>query len=313
MRNSFGQIFRITTWGESHGKAIGVVIDGCPPGLEISEEEINLELAKRAPGKQPHTSPRKESDRAEILSGVFEGKTTGTPISIIIPNRDADSSKYEPIKHLVRPGHANYTYLKKYGIFDYRGGGRASARETACRVAAGAIAKKFLSQFGVHVEASLLERGEIEEGDSAGGVIEGRVEGVPVGLGEPVYQKMEAVLAQAMLSLPASKGFEIGEGFGAAKMRGSDHNQRPTGGTLGGITDGEPLVFRVAFKPTSSIAKPQETKTLTGEKAVLTLPKGSRHDPCVAIRAVTVVESMSALVLADAILMNRSCFTNPSL
>ncbi len=312
MRNSFGQIFRITTWGESHGKAIGVVIDGCPAGLEISEEEINGELEKRAPGRQEHTSPRKESDHAEILSGIFEGKTTGTPISIIIPNRDADSSAYEPIKHLVRPGHANATYVKKYGIFDYRGGGRASARETACRVAAGAIAKKLLEQVGIRVEAVLIERGEIEEGDSVGGVIEGRALGVPAGLGEPVYQKMEAMLAQAMLSIPASKGFEIGEGFGAAKMRGSEHNACPTGGTLGGITDGESLLFRVAFKPTSSIAKPQKTTTLSGEEATLTLPKGSRHDPCVAIRAVAVVESMCALVLADAILMNRLCIMNLS-
>lgn len=313
MRNSFGQIFRITTWGESHGKAIGVVIDGCPAGLEISEEEINAELARRAPGRQALTSARKEPDEAEILSGVFEGKTTGTPISIFIPNRDADSSKYEPIKHLVRPGHANITYLKKYGIFDWRGGGRASARETACRVAAGAVAKKLLSRFGMRVEARLIERGEIEENDSAGGIVEGRVEGVPAGLGEPVYQKMEAVLAQAMLSLPASKGFEIGEGFAAARMSGSEHNRLPTGGTLGGITDGEPLHFRVAFKPTSSIAKPQETTTLTGEKAVFALPEGSRHDPCVAIRAVPVIESMCALVLADALLMNWTCTINPFL
>jgi chorismate synthase len=313
MRNSFGQIFRITTWGESHGKAIGVVIDGCPAGLEISEEEINAELSRRAPGRQALTSARKEPDEAEILSGVFEGKTTGTPISILIPNRDADSSKYEPIKHLVRPGHANITYLKKYGIFDWRGGGRASARETACRVAAGAVAKKLLSRYGMRVEARLIERGEIEESDSAGGIVEGRVAGVPAGLGEPVYQKMEAVLAQAMLSLPASKGFEIGEGFAAARMRGSEHNRRPTGGTLGGITDGEPLHFRVAFKPTSSIAKPQETMTLTGEKAVFALPEGSRHDPCVAIRAVPVIESMCALVLADALLMNWTCTINPSL
>lgn len=312
MRNSFGQLFRITTWGESHGKAIGVVIDGCPAGLEISEEEINRELARRAPGKTPDTSLRKESDQAEILSGIFEGKTTGTPISILIPNRDADPSKYEPIKHLVRPGHANATYLKKYGIFDYRGGGRASARETACRVAAGAIAKKFLSHYGIRIEARLIEKGEIVEGDSAGGIIEARVEGVPAGLGEPVYQKMEAVLAQAMLSLPASKGFEIGAGFEAARMRGSEHNRLPTGGTLGGITDGEPLIFRVAFKPTSSIDKPQDTLTLSGEKATFSLPEGSRHDPCVAIRAVPIVESMCALVLADALLVNRSCITNPS-
>lgn len=313
MRNSFGQIFRITTWGESHGKAIGVVIDGCPAGLEISAEEIDKELIRRAPGRQKNTSARKEPDLAEILSGVFEGKTTGAPISIMIFNRDADTSKYEPIKHLVRPGHSNATYLKKYGIFDWRGGGRASARETACRVAAGAVAKKLIARYGMCVQAHLVERGEIEKDDSAGGVVEGRVDGMPIGLGEPVYQKMEAVLAQAMLSIPASKGFEIGEGFAAARMRGSDHNRRPTGGTLGGITDGEPLIFRVAFKPTSSIGKPQETTTLSGEKALLALPEGSRHDPCVAIRAVPVVESMCALVLADALLMNWTCTINPSL
>ncbi|MEZ5314958.1 MAG: chorismate synthase [Chlamydiales bacterium] len=313
MRNSFGQIFRITTWGESHGKAIGVVIDGCPAGLEISEEEINQELAKRAPGKQPNTSQRQESDLIQLLSGVFEGKTTGTPISILIPNQDIDVSKYEPIKDLVRPGHANLTYLKKYGIFDYRGGGRASARETACRVAAGAIAEKLLSQEGIYVKASLVERGELKEKDSAGGIVEGRVEGVPAGLGEPVYLKMEALLAQAMLSLPASKGFEIGEGFKAAGMCGSDHNRCPTGGTLGGITDGEPIVFRVAFKPTSSIGKAQETKTLKGEKATLILPEGSRHDPCLAIRAVRVVQSMAALVVVDTFLMNKTCTINRSL
>lgn len=309
MRNSFGNIFRITTWGESHGKAIGVVVDGCPAGLEISEEEINSELVKRAPGQHPQTSARKEPDLAEILSGLFEGRTTGTPISIIIPNRDADSSKYEPIKHLVRPGHANFTYHHKYGIFDYRGGGRASARETASRVAAGAIAKKFLRQSGITVKATLIETGDlsraIQEGDSVGGIIEGRVEGLPVGLGEPIYQKLEAMLSFAMLSIPATKGFEIGEGFSSASMRGSEHNICPTGGTLGGISDGEPLLFRVAFKPTSSIAKAQETTTLTGEKAVLKLPEGSRHDPCVALRAPPIIEAMSALVLADAILMNR--------
>ncbi len=286
-------------------------MDGCPAGLTLTEQDINEELMRRAPGRHRHTSARKEPDQAEILSGVFEGKTTGTPLSILIPNRDVDSSHYEPIKDLVRPGHATYTYHKKYGHFDYRGGGRASARETACRVAAGAIAKKYLSQYGMRIEGELVEKGDIEAaldaGDSVGGVVEGRILGVPVGLGEPVYQKMEAMLAHAMLSLPASKGFEIGEGFQAATLRGSEHNQVPSGGTLGGITDGEVLVFRVAFKPTSSIALPQETVTLSGEKAKLTLPKGSRHDPCVAIRAVPVVEAMAALVLADAFLMDRSC------
>jgi chorismate synthase len=329
--NSFGQIFRITTWGESHGKAIGVVIDGCPAGIEISEEEVNQELQKRAPGHLPLTSPRKEPDQAELLSGIFEGKTTGTPISILIPNRDVDSSKYEPIKHLLRPGHANYTYLKKYGIFDYRGGGRASARETACRVAAGAIAKKFLHSYGVVPKALLKEVGGYEdyeailqqaqaEGDSLGGVIEVIVADLPAGLGEPVYHKMEALLAQAMLSLPASKGFEMGAGFASARMRGSEHNDcfveegktatNHAGGTLGGITCGMPLVFRVAFKPASSIAKGQKTTTLDGKPAYFELPSGSRHDPCVALRALPVVEAMTALVLSDMLLLNR-CSTHP--
>lgn len=323
MGNSFGEIFRIMTWGESHGKAIGVVIDGCPAGIELSDEEINQELAKRAPGRSPYTSPRKEPDEAELLSGIFEGRTTGAPISILIPNQDADSSKYEPIQHLLRPGHANYTYLKKYGIFDYRGGGRASARETACRVAAGAVAKKFLSSFEVYPKAilksvggqenygELLEKVK-EEGDSLGGVVEVCVENLPIGLGEPVYDKIEALLAHAMLSLPASKGFEMGEGFKAASMRGSAHNDsfldetmNHAGGTLGGLTNGRPLVFRVAFKPTSSISLPQKTQTIEGKPADFILPPGSRHDPCVAIRAVPVVEAMTALVLADTFLLSR--------
>jgi chorismate synthase len=328
MGNSFGQIFRITTWGESHGKAIGVVIDGCPAGIEICEEEIQQELEKRAPGRSPLTSPRKEPDRAEILSGVFEGKTTGTPISIIIFNQDVDSSKYEPIKNLLRPGHANYTYLKKYGIFDYRGAGRASARETACRTAAGAIAKKFLLSLGIVPKAYIKEIGgrkdyeEIlhrakEEGDSLGGVVEVEVSDLPAGLGEPIYHKIEALLAQAMLSLPACKGFEMGCGFAAARMRGSEHNDsfvalgktetNHAGGTLGGITNGMPLVFRVAFKPTSSIFKIQKTVTLEGEPANFELPVGSRQDPCIVLRAVSVVEAMTALVLADTLLLNRCC------
>lgn len=356
--NSFGTIFKITTWGESHGKAIGVVIDGCPAGLEIQEEEINSALALRAPGKNPYTSPRTESDRAEILSGVFEGKTTGAPISILIPNRDADSTKYEPIKNHLRPGHANYTYLEKYGIFDYRGGGRSSARETACRVAAGAVAKKFLEHHKIQVVAYIKQIGNQEaiveatsfeklqllthqsplfcpdasashvmmeliekakkEGDSLGGIVEFCALSVPAGLGDPVYEKLEANLAKAMMSLPATKGFEIGSGFGSVTMSGSEHNDLFTqeqgkigtetnyaGGTLGGISTGMPLVGRVAFKPTSSIMKPQKTLTITGEQANFQLPAGSRHDPCVAIRAVPIVEAMATLVLADALLLNR--------
>lgn len=327
--NTFGTIFKITTWGESHGRAIGVVIDGCPAGLEVDESEINLALSLRAPGKNPYVSARNEEDKVEILSGIFEGKTTGAPISLLIPNKDADSSAYEPIKDLLRPGHANYTYLEKYGIFDYRGGGRASGRETACRVAAGAIAKKFLASFGIEVSAYLKQVGQavtksemlalIEqakaEGDSYGGLVEFIVTSVPVGLGDPVYEKLEAKLASALMGLPATKGFEIGSGFGAVSMKGSEHNDlfispgktatNHSGGVLGGITTGMNVVGRVAFKPTSSIKKQQETLTISGEKAIFSLPAHSRHDPCVAVRAVPVVEAMVALVIADAVLLNR--------
>jgi chorismate synthase len=359
--NHFGQIFRITTWGESHGKAIGVVIDGCPAGLAISEEEINKELAWRAPGNSPFTSPRKETDQVQILSGVYEGKTTGAPISLLIPNIDVDSTPYAPIQGMLRPGHANYTYKEKYGHFDPRGGGRASARETAARVAAGAIAKKLLMEVGIEVAAFVCQIGPIhayveenlevdslreetqkspiycpdveaeremlalltqvkEEGDSLGGVIELRAEGLPTTLGEPIYEKLDANLAKAMLSINACKGVEIGSGFKAASMKGSEHNDlydknlertiitktNHAGGILGGISNGMPLVLRAAFKPTSSIQKPQETLDFEGNKQEFSLPEGSRHDPCVAIRAVAIVEAMGALVLADSLLMNRS-------
>jgi chorismate synthase len=356
--NAFGTIFRITTWGESHGKAIGVVIDGCPAGLEISEEEINAVLALRAPGRNPYTSPRGEIDKAEIFSGIFEGHTTGTPISIIIRNKDADSSKYEPIKQLLRPGHANYTYLEKYGIFDYRGGGRSSARETAARVAAGAVAKALLTYYNISVAAYIKQVGTItavnsaktieelrtltyqspvftpdatageaimalieqakESQDSLGGIIEFVALNVPTGLGDPIYGKLEANLACAMMSLPATKGFEMGSGFSCVTMPGSEHNDIFTnvegdvqtmtnnaGGTLGGISSGMPIVGRMAFKPTSSIMRPLATLTTSGEKSTFQLPAGSRHDPCVAIRAVPIVEAMVALVLADALLLNR--------
>jgi chorismate synthase len=355
--NTFGHRFRFTTFGESHGPAIGVVIDGCPSGIDLSVEEIDQELALRAPGRNSYVSPRKEADQAEILSGIFEGKTTGAPIAILIRNQDSDSSQYETLKNVYRPGHANFTYLQKYGIFDFRGGGRASGRETAARVAAGAIAKKFLSQYGIECVAYIEEVGGIaienidrnhlgilrektktspifcpcvetttriiqnfEEDDSFGGIVS-CIAHIPVGLGEPVYGKLEALLAFAMLSIPASKGFQIGKGFEAAKMRGSEHNdpfvaennqvrskQNYAGGTLGGISTGEPLFFKVAFKPTSSIKKGQQTVTIEGEKTLFQLPKNARHDPCVAIRAVPVVEAMTALVLADLFLMNiKSC------
>jgi len=356
--NSFGNIFRITTWGESHGKGIGVVIDGCPAGLPLNDDDINKELALRAPGQNPYTTPRQEKDIGQIFSGVFEGVTTGTPISIVIMNADADSSKYEPIKQLLRPGHANFTYLEKYGVFDYRGGGRSSARETACRVAAAAVAKKLLAHFNISIcayissigditaqvvmndiaqlkisalaspifcpepQAELLMRERIEQaktaGDSLGGIVEFVAVGLPVGLGDPIYEKLEANLAKAMMSLPATKGFEIGEGFRATQLLGSEHNDafitenaqvktqtNFAGGTLGGISTGMPLIGRVAFKPTSSIKKTQQTVDIEGKEKEFNLPEGSRHDPCVAIRAVPVVDAMMALVLADTLLMNR--------
>ncbi len=355
--NSFGRLFKFTTFGESHGKAIGVVIDGCPAGVALSLEMINAQLARRAPGQSALTTPRKEKDEAQILSGIFEGKTTGAPISIVIFNKDADSSKYEPIKDLMRPGHANYTYIKKYGCFDYRGGGRSSARETAARVAAGAVASACLAHYKIGILAYMQMIGGIhanvthdnlaqlrtardaeaaacpdakaahamgeailaakEEGDSLGGVIELVIENCPVGLGDPVYEKLEANLAKAMMSLPATKGFEIGEGFAAAAMKGSEHNDAFTadgdrdlatnhaGGTLGGISTGEPIVARVAFKPTSSIMKKQQTIDKDGNAATFELPKGSRHDPCVAIRAVPIVEAMAACVILDALLAQR--------
>lgn len=308
----------------------------------------------------PFTSPRQEEDLAEILSGVFEGVTTGAPISILIPNKNAESKHYEPIKEILRPGHAQFTYLAKYQIFDHRGGGRASARETAGRVAAGAIAKKLLKHFGIELLGSIKEIGGTqakecdysdlqalrrathqsplfcpdpeaaetmiraltackEEGDSLGGIVEVAALDLPPGLGDPIYEKLEANLAKAMLSLPASKGFEIGSGFAAARMRGSEHNDlfvvdqerivtqtNFAGGTLAGISSGMPLICRVAFKPTSSILKVQKSCTKEGTPALLELPEGSRHDPCVAIRAVPVVEAMMALVLTDALLLNRS-------
>jgi chorismate synthase len=362
--NFFGQIFRITTFGESHGPSIGVVIDGCPAKVPISQEEINLQLALRSPGKSPFTSPRKEPDQVVILSGIFEGQTTGAPITLLIPNEDVDSSSYEPIKNLYRPGHANFTYLQKYGIFDHRGGGRASARETAARVAAGAIAKKLLLLFQIDCVAFVHSIGNVtidpldiadlrektyqspifcpcekkanqmiqllksikEEKDSIGGVI-GCIANVPPGLGDPIYSKLEAQLAFAMLSIPASKGFEIGAGFDASSMKGSEHNDlfeknekgdirtktNFSGGVLGGISTGSPLFFKTAFKPTSSIKKPQETVNVKGEKAQLELGSTARHDPCVAIRAVPIVEAMTALVLADALLMQQVAQLQPLL
>lgn len=357
--NSFGKIFRMTTWGESHGKAIGVVIDGCPAGVEISEEEINAELNRRAPGNLPYTSTRKEPDCAEILSGIFEGRTTGTPISIIIPNRDARSADYETLKGVLRPGHANFTYLEKYGVFDHRGGGRSSGRETACRVAAGAVAKKLLLAYRISLVAYLKKVGSVEanvesltmeqlktslhcsaifcpdpfyeekmkealcqaqrEGDTLGGMVQFVTSELPTGLGDPVYEKLEANLAEALMGLPASKAFEIGSGTKASSMKGSEHNDsfqvlengqvgtstNYAGGTLGGISSGMPLTGCVTFKPPSSLKKAQQTLNLQKEETVIQMGENFRLDPCVAIRAVPVVEAMLAIVLADALLLNR--------
>jgi len=356
--NSFGTAFRITTWGESHGPAIGVVVDGCPAGLEITEEDIQGPLDRRAPGKTPWVSPRKEPDRITILSGIFEGRTTGAPISLLIHNKNKDPMAYNGLKEIIRPGHANGVYLKKYGIFDHLGGGRASARETAGRVAAGAIASKLLKHFdiecvaylkevgGVCLDASLFEFEDLKAktrsdplfcpdekisheiafkieaaknaGDSLGGVIGARAV-LPLGIGTPIYDRLDARLAYGCLSIPACKGFEIGEGFEAAKMRGSEHNDEPisfqeglrtktnhAGGVLAGISTGMPLEFSASFKPTATIAKPQKTLTIRDEPAIHNLPQGSRHDPCVAIRAVPVVEAMTALVLADLLLLHQT-------
>lgn len=357
--NRFGTLFCITTWGESHGKAIGVVIDGCPAGLALSEEIINQALIKRRPGSHSLVSPRREEDRAEIYSGIFEGYTTGAPISIVIFNKDADSSPYDATRHLLRPGHANYPYLEKYGIFDHRGGGRASARETACRVAAGAVANEILKQQGVEICAFVQEIGGITcsideeplsflqekthnsptycpdpaasvqfaeqialaqaEGDSLGGVVEVRATGIPAGWGDPVYEKLDALLAKAFLSIPACKGFEGGSGFHSCRKRGSEQNDlyaldvegrlctstNHAGGVLAGISTGMPLIARAAFKPPSSIRLPQSTLTVDHQPDTLHLPPNSRHDPCVCIRAVPVIEAMTALVLVDALLLQR--------
>jgi len=359
--NSFGSLFRITTWGESHGPAIGVVIDGCPAGLPLSEEDIQPMLDRRAPGVSSLTTPRKEQDKVQILSGVFEGVTTGAPISLIIWNKDGKSGSYNPVRHLLKPGHANFTYLAKYGVFDHRGSGRASGRETACRVAAGAVALKILTLCSVRIIAYVKRIGEIElshvveqdpellkaqvtaspvscpdpetsgsmvslietvrnEKDSVGGVIECRAFGLPAGLGDPIYEKIEATLAKGVLSIPAAKAVEFGAGFSSCRMRGSEHNDpfvkdssgkivtetNMAGGTLGGITTGMPLVFSAGFKPTSSIEKAQRTVDTSGEEKEFTLPEGSRHDPCIVLRAVPVIEAMTALCLVDALLLNRT-------
>lgn len=351
MGSTYGKALRVTTWGESHGPALGAVVDGCPAGLAIDDALIQHDLDRRRVGQSKVTSPRNEGDRVQILSGVFEGFTTGAPISLITYNADAESSKYDVIRDLYRPGHADYTYTMKYGRRDHRGGGRSSARETWGRVAAGAIARVLLRGVGVDVyafttqigdiQATTFDRCEIDRNlvraadaeaaermvaaiehvkeikDSLGGIVEVRADGVPVGLGEPTSDKLDALIGQAMLSIPATKGVEIGTGFAAASMRGSDSNDalysddqgrvrtrtNHAGGTLGGLSNGEQVVARVAIKPTSSIARDQETVDIHG-KAQTILVEG-RHDPCVVPRAVPVVEAMLCLVLADLLLQNR--------
>lgn len=349
--NSFGQLFKITTFGESHGKGIGVVIDGCPAGLPITQEEIQKELDKRKPGKSHLESPRQESDLVEILSGIFEDKTTGSPIALFVHNKDKISAAYEPIKDLYRPGHADFTYDSKYGIRDWKGGGRASARETIGRVAAGAIAKKLLAHANIKIVGYVTQIGsthitKIEEDfittnplncpdptsldamiqeiqtarenlDSVGGIVEITAHNVPAGLGEPVFDKLSAELAHGIMSIPAVKGFEIGDGFACAQRNGSENNDQWTkkngsigtttnhaGGIIGGISNGEDIVIRFALKPTSSIAKKQQTVDKNGDQTEIEVL--GRHDPCVAARAVPVGEAMVALVLADHYLRNQT-------
>ena len=357
MGNTFGQLFRVTTFGESHGGGIGVVIDGCPPKIDISEADVQRELDRRRPGQSKITTQRKEEDRCEILSGIFEGKTLGTPIAILVRNQDARPEAYAAMKETFRPSHADFTYEAKYGIRNWQGGGRASARETIGRVAAGAIARKVLEKFypkidivayvrQVHEIVAKIDKSKVKTkdveanivrcpdnatakrmislieqtraaGDSLGGVIECVVRNAPPGLGEPVFDKLEADLAKAMLSLPATKGFEIGSGFSATRMKGSQHNDafemrdnrvrtstNFSGGIQGGISNGEEIYFRVAFKPTATIAR--EQKTVTASRQQTKLAARGRHDPCVLPRAVPMVETMAALVLCDHALRQRA-------
>ena len=345
--NTTGIVFKVTTWGESHGKATGVVVDGCPPNIPLNESDIQRELDRRRPGQHTSSSPRKEEDIAEILSGTFEGKTTGTPISIVITNRDVRSGDYNQIKDLFRPGHGDFTYFKKYGIRDYRGGGRASGRETAARVAAGAIAKKIIASEGMEITAYTVELGGVavenlsmnniwrnrlfcpdmkaaekmekrleearERGDSLGGIVEIIVKGCPPSLGEPVFDKIDADLAKALMSIGTVKGVEIGAGFRAAKMPGSECNDPITpegfatnnaGGILAGITNGEDIVMRVACKPIASIEKTQQSVDIHGKSAILSVT--GRHDVSVIPRIIPVCEAMVSMVLADHLLRQKA-------
>ena len=356
MGNTFGHLFRITTWGESHGGGVGVVVDGCPPRLELTEADIQPDLDRRRPGQSKIVSPRKELDRVQILSGTFEGKTLGTPICLMVKNEDARPEAYSEMATKYRPSHADYTYQAKFGIRSWPGGGRTSARETIGRVAAGAIAKKILRErYGVEalayvkqvqrivgqvdpekvrakdIESNIVrcpdQRGAVrmikliervrKEGDSVGGIVEGVARGVPAGWGEPVFDRLEADLAKAMLSLPASKGFDIGSGFGGIVLKGTEHNDAfraragkiytPTnrsGGIQGGISNGQTIYFRVAFKPVATVLREQETVDIEGRNTIL--KARGRHDPCVLPRAVPMVEAMTALVLVDHALRHRA-------
>ncbi|MCL1967611.1 MAG: chorismate synthase [Fibromonadales bacterium] len=311
MSSIFGKMFTVSTWGESHGKAIGAVVDGCPSGFAISEEYIQTFLDRRKPGQSALTTQRKESDLVKILSGVFEGKTTGTPISMIVENSDHHSEDYEHIKDWYRPGHADEVYDSKYGFRDYRGGGRSSARETVGRVAAGSIARKILNEkcktefnAWLNLDEKAIETAR-KNGDSIGGVINLNIKKPPKNLGEPIFDRTEALLAMAMMSIPATRGFEIGKGFEAAKMTGSEHNKFADG-TYGGITSGEDIFCRIAFKPTPSILQLQKAKNKNGKVGEISV-KG-RHDPCVALRAPVIVESMAALVLMDLWMQDRAIF-----
>jgi chorismate synthase len=347
--NTFGTLFRITTFGESHGRAVGVVIDGVRPNLKISAAQIQRELDRRRPGQSRMTSPRKEADRVEILSGIFNGRTLGTPICLLIRNTDQKPGAYASLRKLFRPGHAGYTYLARYGIHDYRGGGRSSGRETAGRVGAGALAKHLIAERGIVVRAYTLEAAGVRarsirlravennpmrcpdpvaaremekkierlrrKGDSAGGIVEVVISGCPAGLGDPVFDRLDADLSRALMSIPAVKGVEIGSGFAAARMKGSEHNDEfmvsrgsrnirtrtnHAGGVLGGISNGEKIVMRVAVKPPSSIRARQRTVDTGGRTRSISV--GGRHDPCICPRVVPVVESMAAVVIADHLL-----------
>ena len=314
--NTFGTAFCLTTFGESHGAAIGGVIDGCPAGILLDKSLIEKELSRRRPGQDANMSARKEPDEVEYLSGLFEGKTTGAPIAFLIRNKDAKTSDYENLKDVFRPSHADFTYQEKYGIRDYAGGGRGSARTLLPCVVAGAVAKQILASQGIEVLSEVVEMGEAREKDTVGAVIQGTIKNAPVGLGEPAFMKFNAVLAHAMMTINAAKGFEIGEGFNAARMRGSEYNDEfyldgdrirtktnHSGGVQGGITNGEDIVFRVAFKPIPSVMLPQQTVDIHGN--AVTLEIQGRHDVCVVPRVLPIVEAMAAMVTLDFILLKK--------